>query len=165
MSEQQIEANRLLVNRFYHEFWDEMDVEIAEEIVTADITFHGALGTQTNGINGLTTYVKQLHDVFPDFRNSVEDMVAEEQKVAACLTYHGTHEGEIFGVEPAGQPVQYVGVGIFIFRADLISHIWELGDRLSLLQQLNEPMHDDSILDMDSPPTGEDDPIIPEWEE
>jgi hypothetical protein len=68
MSEQQIEANRLLVNRFYHEFWNEMDFEIAEEIVTPDITFHGALGTQTNGINGLTTYVKQLHDVFPDFR-------------------------------------------------------------------------------------------------
>lgn len=165
MSEQQIEANRLLVNRFYHEFWNHRDFEVAEEIMTPEVTFHGALGTQTKGIDGLFTYIQKLHDIFPDFHNSVEDMVAEEQKVAACVTYRGTQEGEIFGVEPYGRVVQYVGVGIFIFQADLISHAWELGDRLSLLQQLNEPEHDDSILEMDGPPSDLGGSAIPEWDE
>ena len=106
-----------------------------------------------------------MHDIFPDFQSSVEEMVAEEQKVAACVTYRGTHEGEIFGIEPEGQVVQFVGMGIFIFRGDQISHGWELGDRLSLIQQLNEPEHDDSILDMDSPPSGRGGSFIPGMEE
>ena len=53
MSEQQIEANRLLVNRFYHELWNEHQFEIAEEIMTEDVTFHGALGKETKGIVGV----------------------------------------------------------------------------------------------------------------
>jgi steroid delta-isomerase-like uncharacterized protein len=164
MSAQQIEANRLVVNRFYHEFWNQRDFEVAEEIMTPEVTFHGALGTQTKGIDGLVTYIQQLHDIFPDFQNSVEDMVAEEQKVAACVTYRGTHEGEIFGVEPYGKVVQYVGVGIFIFQADLISHAWELGDRLSLLQQLNEPeISEEDVLHMESPPDRAN-PELPEFE-
>lgn len=164
MSEQQIQANRLLVNRFYHEFWNERDFEIAEEILTEDITFHGALGTQTQGIDGLISYIKQIHNIFPDFSSSVEEMVAEEQKVAACLAYRGTHEGEIFGVEPMGKPIHYVGVGIFIFRGDQISHAWELGDRLSLLQQLNEPEIDEDILDIDTPPSSTPESFTPELE-
>ena len=165
MSEQQIEANRLLVNRFYHELWNEHQFEIAEEIMTEDVIFHGALGKETKGITGLIDYIKKLYDTFPDFRISVEDLDAEEQKIASCLTYRGTHEAEIFGIEPQGQLAQFVGVGIFIVRADLITHVWELGDRLTLLQQLNEPDYDDSILDMDSPPADTREKRVPEWDE
>ena len=54
------------------------------------------------------------------------------------LTFQGTHEVKIFGIEPTGRTIEFVGIGVFVFRADLISHIWVLGDRLSLLQQLSD---------------------------
>ena len=165
MSEQQIDANRLLVNRFYHEFFNQQQFEIAEEIITEDITFHGALGKQTNGVGQLINYFKDIRDKFPDLQSSVEELVAEEQKVAACITFRGTQEGEIFGIEPEGLHVQYVGVCIFIIRGDLISHAWELGDRLTLLEQLTKPELDDNILEMDAPPPNLGQMKVPEWDE
>ena len=138
MSEQQVEANRLLVNRFYHELWNHWQFDIISDLLSPDLVFHGSLGTSKTGHEGFIEYANQLRNAFPDFKNTVEDIIAEEQKVAACLTFRGTHEGEIFGIEPTGRTIQFVGVGIFVFRADLISHIWVLGDRLSLLQQLSD---------------------------
>jgi len=137
MSEQQIEANRLLVNRFYHELWNDWQFDIISDLLSPDLVFHGSLGPQKTGHEGFVEYANLVRSAFPDFKHSVEDIIAEEQKVAACLTFRGTHEGEIFGIEPTGRTIQFVGVGIFVFRADLISHIWVLGDRLSLLQQLS----------------------------
>ena len=138
MSEQKIETNRLLVNRFYHELLNDWQFDIISDLLSPDLVFHGSLGTPKTGHEGFIEYANHLRSAFPDFKNSVEDIIAEEQKVAACLTFRGTHEGEIFGIEPTGRTIQFVGVGIFVFRADLISHIWVLGDRLSLLQQLSD---------------------------
>ena len=138
MSEQKIEANRLLVNRFYHELWNDWQFDIISDLLSPDLVFHGSLGPQKPGHEGFVEYANLVRSAFPDFKHSVEDIIAEEQKVAACLTFRGTHEGEIFGIEPTGRTIQFVGVGIFVFRADLISHIWVLGDRLSLLQQLSD---------------------------
>ncbi len=138
MSEQQIETNRLLVYRFYHELWNNWQFDIISDLLSPDLIFHGSLGTQKTGHEGFIEYANQVRSAFPDFKNSVEDIIAEEQKVAACLTFQGTHEGKIFGIEPTGRTIQFVGIGVFVFRADLISHIWVLGDRLSLLQQLSD---------------------------
>ena len=138
MSEQQIEDNRLLVYRFYHELWNDWQFDIISELLSTDLVFHGSLGTQKTGHEGFIEHANLVRSAFPDFKNSVEDIIAEEQKIAACLTFRGTHEGEIFGIEPTGRTIQFVGIGIFVFRTDLISHIWVLGDRLSLLQQLSD---------------------------
>tara|TARA_Y100001960_G_scaffold281692_1_gene315499 strand:+ start:253 stop:750 length:498 start_codon:yes stop_codon:yes gene_type:complete len=165
MSEQQIDANRLLVNRFYHEFFNKNQFGIAEELLAEEITFHGALGKQTQGIDQLINYIKEIKNTFPDLQCSVEDLIAEEQKVAACLTYKGTHEGTFFGIEPQGSAVNFVGVCIFIVRADLITHAWELGDRLTVFQQLTQPELDEGILDMDGPPKSSGGTKVPEWNE
>ena len=74
--------------------------------------------------------------VFPDFRNTVEEMVAEGDKVAARLTYRGTHRGEILGVAATGRRVRYSGMALFSFQAGRIRDAGVLGDRLELLQAL-----------------------------
>lgn len=132
------ENNRKLVRRFYEELWNRWDYDIIGEILTPDIVFHGSLNIDATGHDGFIDYAETVRGAFPDFHNKLEETIAEGDKLAACLTYTGTHRGEIFGIEATGQPIRYAGVGIFLFRDGLIGQVWVLGDRLALMRQLSE---------------------------
>lgn len=132
------ENNRKLVRRFYEELWNRWDYDIIDEILTPDIVFHGSLNIDATGHDGFIDYAETVRGAFPDFHNKLEETIAEGDKLAACLTYTGTHRGEIFGIEATGQPIRYAGVGIFLFRDGLIGQVWVLGDRLALMRQLSE---------------------------
>ena len=143
-----LEEHKIVVRRFYDELWNRWDYGVIGELLTPDIGFHGSLGVREDGHEGFIQYAEMVRAAFPDFTNSVEDLIAEGNKVAACLTYRGTHMGEIFGIEPTGRRFRYIGTAIFVFRDGLIRNAWVLGDRLELLQQLNQSHPDDSALEM-----------------
>jgi steroid delta-isomerase-like uncharacterized protein len=138
MAENALDRHKALIHRYYEELWNSWNFDAIGEILTDDFAFHGSLGVDKSGHDGFIEYAKLVQDAFPDFHNAVEDLIGEGDKVAACLTYTGTHRGEIFEIPATGRAIRYVGVGIFVFRGDLISHLWVLGDRLALLQQLND---------------------------
>ena len=134
-----------MVRRFYEELWNKWNYGIIGEILTPDVEFHGSLGVQKSGHQGFIDYAEMIRAAFPDFTNSIEELIAEGDKVAACLTYRGTHMGEIFDIEGTGRSIRYIGTAIFVFRDALISNAWVLGDRLELLQQLNDRLPDDGV--------------------
>jgi len=142
---QSIENQKQTVRRFYDELWNSWNYTIIGEILTPDVAFHGSLGADNNGHQGFIDYAEMLRAAFPDFTNIIEVLIAEGDKVAACLTYRGTHLGEIFDIEPTGRAIRYIGTAIFVFRDDLISNAWDLGDRLELLQQLSARLPDDGV--------------------
>lgn len=78
-----------------------------------------------------------IHKPFPDFKNYVEDVVTEGDKSFARLTYRGTHPGEIFGILPTHQAIEYAGAALFHFHDKKISEVWVLGDIYGLLRQLH----------------------------
>lgn len=133
-----ISEHKALVGRFYEELWNGRNVDAIGEILSPDVVFHGTLGMDQAGHAGFRAYSALVRAAFPDFHNTVEEMIAEGDKLAACLTYSGTHQGEIFGIEPTGRTVSYAGIAIFVFNDRLISHVWVLGDRLELIQQLTD---------------------------
>ena len=132
----QREANKALVRRYYDELWNRRAIDKIDEILTPDVTFHGSLGMSATGHQGFIAYAETVRAAFPDFHNTIEELVAEETKLVACLTYRGTHQGTLFDVPPTGRTIEYAGMALFLFRDGLISHLWVLGDRLSLLRQL-----------------------------
>ena len=78
----------------------------------------------------------QVRAAFPDFHNQVDELVAEGDAVAARLTYSGTHEGELFGVAPTHQRVEYGGIAFFrIFEGQITSGL-VYGDTMSLMGQI-----------------------------
>ena len=131
--------SKALVRRFYEDLWNRWDYSAIGEILTPDIVFHGSLNIDATGHDGFINYAETVRGAFPDFHNKIEETIAEGDKLAACLTYSGTHQGEIFGIEATGRPIRYAGVGIFLFRDGLIGQVWVLGDRLALMRQLSEP--------------------------
>lgn len=133
-----LRRHKALVGRFYDELWNRWDYGVIDQILAPDVAFHGSLGVSRTGHAGFLEYAEMVRAAFPDFHNTVEDLIAEGDKLAACLTYTGTHRGEMFGIPPTGRAIRYIGTAIFVFRDGLIAHAWVLGDRLALLNQLSD---------------------------
>jgi predicted ester cyclase len=76
-------------------------------------------------------------DAIPDFRVTIEDLVAEGEKVAVRRTYEGTHRGgPLLGIPATGKRSQFGGISIFRLANGRIAEHWEQLDRLALMQQL-----------------------------
>jgi predicted ester cyclase len=82
--------------------------------------------------------VAKLRSAFPDLRLTVEDMVAEDDRVAARWSLHGTHEGVLptIDVRPTGEEVTFTGISIYRFKDSRIIEIWQEGDYVGLMEQL-----------------------------
>lgn len=130
--------NRDLIRRFYEELWNPFDKRKIPEFLTDDVKFRGSLGQEKFGHPGFTEYMDIIQAAFPDFTNHVEEIISEDDRAFARLTYRGTHHGSLFGILPTGRRVEYAGAAVFRFRSEKIAEVWVLGDVHGLLQQLRE---------------------------
>lgn len=135
-SRAETEANKVLIRRYYEEMWNLWNFDAATEFLAEDITFRGSLGDVMNGRDAFCGYMRKVRLAFPDFHNTIEQLIADSDTLAARLTYSGTHRGEIFGVAATGKRVTYVGVAIFRIAAGKVAEGWVLGDLIGLQRQL-----------------------------
>jgi steroid delta-isomerase-like uncharacterized protein len=73
---------------------------------------------------------------FPDFHRSMEDIIAEGDKVVARYTATGTHQGEFMGIPATGKRVTFGWITIYRIAAGKVAEEWLLFDQLSLLRQI-----------------------------
>ncbi len=131
-----MDENKKLIDTFYNRLWNRWDMGCVPEILSEDISFRGSLGVEKRGHREFIAYVDFIRAAFPDFHNTVEEVIAEGDTVVARLTYRGTHEGALFGVPASGNRIAYAGVAIFRIRDGKIADVWVLGDRLALMEQI-----------------------------
>lgn len=128
--------NKTLIRRYYDDLWNKWDLGVANEIIAPDISFRGSLAVTANGLEGFREYVGVVRAAFPDFHNSIDELIAEGNTVVARLTYTGTHRGKLFGIAPTGNRVTYMGIAVFKIADGKIRDAWVLGDTQSLFRQL-----------------------------
>jgi steroid delta-isomerase-like uncharacterized protein len=133
-----IEKNKSIIRRYYDELWNSWNLDLADELISADVSFRGSLGIVVQGRASFCDYVRFVRRAFPDFHNAIEELVAEGDKVVGRLTYTGTHLGELFGISATGRQVTYPGVAIYRIADGRIVNGWVLGDTRALMQQLEE---------------------------
>ncbi len=133
------EANKNIIRRYYEDFWNRWDAAALAELIAPDIEFRGSLGTVASGAGAFQQYMETVRAAFPDFHNAIEELIAEDDKVVARLTYTGTHRGELFGVAPTGRRIRYAGIAIFRIAGGRIASGCVLGDTRNLLEQLTAP--------------------------
>jgi len=86
---------------------------------------------------GTLEFFRTLLTAFPDWRMTVEDLIAGGDKTVARVTATGTHKGEFMGVPPTGRHVDVQLIDIMRFDgAGLVCEHWGVADMLSLMQQL-----------------------------
>ena len=128
--------NRALINAWYSRMWNRWDKSAFSDLLCPDISLRGSLGVTVNGYDGVSAYMNQVRGAFPDFHNTVEEIISEGPAAFARLTYSGTHKGEVLGFPPTGRSITYAGAAVFRFRDGKICQVWVLGDLYNLTKQL-----------------------------
>ena len=77
-----------------------------------------------------------IRAAFPDARFTIEDMIAEGDKLADRYTISGSHQQPFLGIPATGRRIQLAGITIVRIAAGKITQRWAVTDQLGLLQQL-----------------------------
>jgi steroid delta-isomerase-like uncharacterized protein len=107
-----------------------------DEAFAADVLIHLPLPVPSTGVRALTDLFAMLHDAFPDLHITVEDTIAEGDKVVGRNSLTGTHRGDYMGLSPTGKRVVYSEIFIFRFAEGQIAEIWGVVDVVAQLRQL-----------------------------
>jgi steroid delta-isomerase-like uncharacterized protein len=107
-----------------------------DELVEPDAQIRTPLPIEATGAQLAKEVFARLHRAFPDLRITVEDVIAEGDKVVARKSVTGTHRGHYMGIPPTGRSVTYNEIFIARFVNGRIAETWGVVDVLSQMRQL-----------------------------
>jgi steroid delta-isomerase-like uncharacterized protein len=135
--------NKMITYWLLDELWNRENFAIVDELVASDYDGHSS--TEFNGPGGAKQFVSEVHKAFPDFQFTIEDQIAEGDKVATRWTARGTHQGEFQGVAPTGGQTTMTGITVFRIANGKLIDGWTNEDVLGLLQQLGAVLGTDRL--------------------
>jgi steroid delta-isomerase-like uncharacterized protein len=132
------EENKALVRRYFEEIWDKGNLDLIEELFTTDFVRHGPTATEgeVRGQEGFESLVTMYRSALPDLRVSIEDLMAEGDRVVTRWTARGTHQGELMGNAATGNPASVRGILVDRISGSKIEEEWADYDTLHLMQQI-----------------------------
>ena len=116
-----MEANKLAMRRFT-EFINTADQRLGEELIAADVVFWvPGRPDPMRGLAGYMNVLGMMRSGFSDVQWSLEETIAEEDRIAARFTMRGTHDGTFFGVPATGKKIEVRAMNFYRFRMEGLS--------------------------------------------
>lgn len=112
------------------------DADGLDDLVASDVVDHNAIPDQAPGREGFKQWMAAARTAFPDMRGVVDDVIAEADRVAGRVTWHGTHLGEFVEVAGTGTRVSFAAFHLVRFEDGMAVEWWGTADLLGVLQQL-----------------------------
>jgi predicted ester cyclase len=120
-----VQENKALVRREQEELWNHTgNLDAAEELFVPDL------------VEAAKQEAADFREGFPDVVSTIEDLIAEGDKVVARWRSRATHRGEYMGIAPTGKEVEFTGISIYRIEAGKIAESWNVEDKLSLMRQI-----------------------------
>ncbi len=119
------EENKAIARRIFEEIINQGSLARVDELIAPSAE-----------PEALKQDVTRNHAAFPEMQITVEDMIAEGDKVVVRWIGHGTHKGEFLGIAPSGEQVTFRGVNIVRIAGGKVVEHWDYNDQLGLMQQL-----------------------------
>lgn len=130
------DENKTLYRRWFEEVVNGGNLELADRLLAPDYVLHfPGVPSPVDG-EGHKQLVIMFRNAFPDWRETVDDVIAEGDRVVIRVTGSGTHRGAFQGIPPTGKQVTATGVGIGRIENGRIAETWAAYDALGLMQQL-----------------------------
>jgi steroid delta-isomerase-like uncharacterized protein len=120
------ERNKAIIRRIFEEGLNQGNLEIIDELFDAGFVDH-ATPDQLPGPEGVKGYFAAVRAGFPDMRVTIDDLIAEDARVAIRTTWHGTHLGTYEGTPASGSPVTRTMIQIFHIEDGKILEEWNEG--------------------------------------
>src|SRR6266545_3887058 len=131
-----LDEHKAILRASYEVVFNQHQVERAEEFYAPDYLDHGAVPGQAPGLEGAKQKWAAYIAAVPDLRVTIQELVAEGDKVAMRWTGEGTHQGELLGIPPTGKHFRLGGMSIYRLAEGKIAEQREEWDKLNLMQQL-----------------------------
>jgi serine phosphatase RsbU (regulator of sigma subunit) len=133
------EENKAIFRRYAEEVGNQHNFEIVDEIFDRYISHQPDGSTLERGPEDVKRFQGEYHSAFSDFHITIEDQIAEGDKVVSHYTIRGTHQGDFKGMAPTGREIEIKGVTTFRFSPEgKVVETWDSYDQLSLMRQSTE---------------------------
>ena len=130
------EQNKALI-RGYTDLMNQHNLDAAFVNLSPDFQTHNVPPTGVpGGIEATRQFFTMLFNAFTDFHGTLEDIVAEGDRVVIRMMGRGTHTGEFMGVPPTGKQVTWRFITIYRIADGKLAEVWSEADQLGMMQQL-----------------------------
>jgi steroid delta-isomerase-like uncharacterized protein len=129
------EANKALIRRGFEEGMNRRNLQVYDEVIAPTYVNHD-LPTSAPGADGFRQVVTMFVTAFPDMQITIEDTLAEGDKVATRGVFRGTHHGTFMGIPATGKPIAVKYIDIWRVENGQAVENWVQMDMLGLMQQL-----------------------------
>jgi steroid delta-isomerase-like uncharacterized protein len=130
------ERNKAVVRRFIEEVQNKKDMDVFDELNAPDFVNLSAPPGMPTDREGGKMFLGGFLSAFPDSSVTIDEMIAEGDRVATKKTFTGTHTGDFGEIAATGNRVTIQYVDILRLRDGKITEHWLSMDQLSFLQQL-----------------------------
>jgi steroid delta-isomerase-like uncharacterized protein len=134
------EENKAIVRRWFDEVLSRGDMDALDSICAEChpqfAVVRGVMEPAPLGMSGLKSLITGLRSAFPDLQATVEEQIAEGDKVVTRVTMRGTQRGEFQGMPATGKAFSIPGVSIWEVRGNLLIQEWVSWDAMGMMQQL-----------------------------
>jgi steroid delta-isomerase-like uncharacterized protein len=130
------EANKNLVRQGMDEMFNQGNLAAVDKYVAADYTEHEAMPGMPSGVEGFKQMLTTMRTAFPDLHVTIDDVIAEGDKVVVRSTMRGTQKGEFMGIAPTGKSITVTAIDILQLKDGKAVVHWGNEDDLGMMQQL-----------------------------
>lgn len=109
---------------------------ILDELWATNVVYHTASGEDIRGLKDYERFTDEMYNASPDSHFTIDDMVAEGDKVAVRFTFTGTHTGEAGGIPPTNKKLVFWAINIYKIIDGKVVEGWERADTLGIMQQM-----------------------------
>jgi steroid delta-isomerase-like uncharacterized protein len=130
------EDYKAIFRRYVEEVSNQGNLELADEIFDSYLAHQPNGSVLERGPEDVKRFLREFQAAFPDFHTTIEDQIAEGDKVMTRYWWRGTHQGEFRGIPPTGRELQINGIGVFRFSPEgKVVESWDSYDQFSLMRQ------------------------------
>jgi steroid delta-isomerase-like uncharacterized protein len=130
------EENKAAERRLTEEVWNKHNPGAVDEFVAPDVVEHNPILGVGPGREGFRQALEMLFSAFPDVKITLEDLIAEGDKVVERWTAHATQRGEFMGIPATNKEVTVAGIDIYRYADGKRVETWREWDTLGMMQQL-----------------------------
>ena len=131
------EEYKALVREVIQELFNKGNLAVADQAYAREYVGHDPASPEPlRGPEGVKQDISKYRSAFPDLHFTVEDLIAEGDRVVSRFRITGTHRGELMGIPPTGKRAVVTGISILRFAGGKIAEEWSNWDALGLMQQL-----------------------------
>jgi steroid delta-isomerase-like uncharacterized protein len=131
-----LEQNKALMRNYIEEAWNKGNLDFIDKNFSSDFVSHGTLPGQPTNRDAVKRVISTIRNAIPDLHITIEDMLAEGDKVASRWVTKGTHKGDLMGAKPTGNKISVSETVVVRVKDGKVVEGWANRDDLGFLQQI-----------------------------